>query len=80
MDIQLSRCDIIFDIYIGVSINETHFYEIYLNLCINGCSNWRHNKKHRIKKEKHLIYTLHMSEDRNTSRRVIVNTPGGRDP
>ena len=34
MDIQPSQCGMTFDICIGGSINETHFHEIYLDLCI----------------------------------------------
>ena len=33
-----------------------------------------------LQRKKHLLCTFPMAEDMNTSRRVIVNTPGDRDP
>ena len=40
MDIQLSQCSITLDIGIGVSISETHFHEMYLDLCIINDSSY----------------------------------------
>ena len=34
--------------------------------------------RNTLQRKKHLLYKFPMAEDRNTSRRVKVNTPGGR--